>query len=422
MKTAPWCILVLFLSMACRNDPMADGRTDVSFAVSSEQAAQSDSFVSTISVQTHLTYPSYQNWTGIVRPRLLELGVHHVREKMPTDATAVSRLQDLAANGVRLTGGCWPVGTNYANASHCIAAANGLGTGVVDAFDGWNEVEGKVATDWPSAWVAWETTLWQTYKGNSTWQSRPLYANSLAQAASALQLGNRSSILDAGNLHSYPGGGGLPSDISKTWIPNWKTVADPKPLIVTETGYHTCPACTNGVGVSVAAQGKLEPRILVEYFVHGIQRTSLYELIDEGTSTTDREDHWGLLFPDGTPKPAFTAIKNLISLLADPGASFAPGSLSYTLTGALTSTHHLLLRKRNGRSYLVFWQEVKTYDPTTEKDVNPAADAVTLKLGTAATSVKVYQPRTGTMPIQTGSGTTIGLSVPNELIVVEIVP
>jgi hypothetical protein len=71
-------------------------------------ALAADSFVGSFSVQTHLGYSGgvYDTkWASVIRPRLLELGIRHVRERMGTNATVVARFQDLAANGVKLTAG-----------------------------------------------------------------------------------------------------------------------------------------------------------------------------------------------------------------------------------------------------------------------------------------------------------------------------
>jgi hypothetical protein len=389
---------------------------------SGELAVHADRFVDAISVQTHLGHQSIYStsWSTIVRPRLLELGIRHVRERMFDSETVQSRMKELAANGIKLTAGCWPIGTNYSNASHCVARANAYGANTIDAFDGWNEVDNK-GSNWPAAWTAWQAALWNAYKEHATWRSRPLYANSLARAKSASDLGDRSSILDYGNMHSYPAGN-MPSVVSDAWIPAWNRVASPKPLVVTETGYHTCTTCTKWNGVSLLAGGKYHPRLLFEYWNRGVKRTNLFELIDVGTSTTERRDNFGLLKNNGTPKPAFTAIKNLIALLSDEGSAFTPGRLEYGLSGALASTHKTLLQKRDGRFYLALWQEVKSWDNNTKKDVTSANDAVTLTLGQAASSLKVFQPRTSTLPIQTGRGTSIALSVPDEVIVVEVTP
>jgi hypothetical protein len=159
-----------------------------------------------------------------------------------------------------------------------------------------------------------------------------------------------------------------------------------------------------------------------EFFNRGIKRTTIYQLMDEGTSTSKREDNWGLVKYNGSVKPSFTTLKNIIALLSDKGPGFTPGRLEYGLSGALGSTHKTLLQKRDGRFYLVLWQEVKSWDIKAKRDLNPAEDAITLTLASAASSIKVFRPRTGTTPIQTGRGTSLGLSVPDEVIVVEITP
>jgi hypothetical protein len=210
--------------------------------------------------------------------------------------------------------------------------------------------------------------------------------------------------------------------VSSVWIPKWSNVATPKPLVVTETGYHTCPTCTNGNGVSELAGAKYDSRLFFEYYNRGIKRTNRYEFIDQGTSTTDREDNWGLIKNNGTIKATFTTLKNIIALLKDPGPAFAPGKLNYTLGSALSTTHHTLLRKRTGQTYLVLWQEKSVWDNSTKKDLANADDVVTLTLGTAASSIKVFRPRTGASAIQTGSGTSITLSIPDEALIVEITP
>jgi hypothetical protein len=387
-------------------------------------ADMADALVGTVSVQTHLGYNNvYQTgWSNIIRPRLLELGVRHIRERMNSSPNIISRFQDLGANGIKLTAGCWPQNGDYTDASQCIAQANAIGPSVIDAFDGWNEVDGgKAGPDWPTAWVQWETTLWQTYKANGTWASRPLYANSLAHAVSADQLGDRSAILDYGNMHSYPAAG-LPSNVSSTWIPKWKEVAGSKPLVVTETGYHTCPTCTNGNGVSLLAQSKYLGRLVFEYFNRDVRRTNIYELIDQGVSTTDREKNWGLIKNDGSIKPAFTTLKNIIALLEDPGSTFPPGRLSYSLSGALPTTHQTLLQKRSGKFYLVLWQEVSVWNVSSKSDIRNPDDPVTLTLGTPASAIRVYRPSTGLSPIQSASGTSINLAVPDEVTVVEVTP
>ncbi len=380
------------------------------------QAVPADSFVGSMSVQTHLTYASYSGAWATVKARLLELGIRHVREQMFDNATAQSRMRELAAAGIRLTAGCWPVNGNTSSAAHCITRANAYGTGTIDAFDGWNEVDNKAG--WPGNWYAWQSTLYRTLKADQTWKDRPVLGNSLAAASSADQVGLHPDVLDYGNLHSYPMGvdnTGNPSNVSAKWVPQWNKIDGGKPDFVTETGYHTCPSCT-GIGVSELAQGKLTGRLWFEYWNAGILRTNFYELLDE-SDKAGREAHWGMLRSDGTPKPAFTVTKNLIALLSDAGSSLAPGRLAFTLTGP-QAVHQTLLQKRDGHFYLVLWQEVPVWNANAKTDIANPETPVDLLLGRSAT-LRLYRAGTGVWS-DLGTGSQFTVSVPDEVIVVEV--
>ena len=382
------------------------------------QAAQADALVETISVQTHIGYGGgvYDTKWTTVQAKLQELGVRHIREKMFADSQTVQRTRGLAP-AIKLTAGCFPRGSDLSNASHCVGMANAYGTQTIDAFDAWNEVDNQAG--FPSNWTSWQTTLWNTYQGNGTWASRPVLGNSLASAASADQVGSHPGILTHGNLHSYPyQGNGLPSNVTTSWVPQYNKIDGGKPDFVTETGYHTCPAC-NGIGVSELAQAKYTGRIFMEYWNAGIVRTNIYELMDEGTSTTDREDHWGLVRFDGTSKPSFTMVKNLIALLSDPGAPFTAGKLDYTLTNKDATTHTALFQKRNGHFYLAIWQEKLVYAPNTETDITNADDVVTLTLPSSM-PWKTYKPLNGTSVVSSGTGSSVTLNVPDHVLIVEI--
>lgn len=399
-----------------------------------EQAALADSLVESVGVATHIERIEgpYGEWeTGArVKEMLCQSGIRYVREQMMDKPLAQQRFGELITcgklagipNGIRLVGGCWP-GGSFTNASRCIDLANAYGDSVIAAFDGWNEVDNKPVTDWPDKYRLWQIAQWQAYKNHPVWQTRPLYSNTVSHAADALTLfnaeGNLSGWLDMGNMHSYPGSGNPPSSFGN-WITNFTKVASPKPLMVTETGYHNCIPCPSA-GLSYAAHGKYIPRLYFEYWNRDVKRTHVYEFMDEGSSNQNtREDNWGLLRRDGIPKPAYTALKNLIALLTDPGPSFAPGKLDYSLSGALATTHTTLLQKRDGRFYLVLWREVKSWDAASKQDVPNADDALTLTLATPARSIHVYRPSAGADPIQVGSGSSLDLGVPDEVIVVEI--
>lgn len=398
-------------------------------------ATAADSLVESISIQGHIERQGtvYGEWTSgaNVKEKFCELGVRYVREIMMADTDAQNKFGQLVTcgkqngipNGIRLMGGCWPTGADYTDASHCIARANAYGDSVIAAFDGWNEVDNKL-TSWTGPFRQWQATMFNTINANSTWRDKPIISNSLSHSGDATVVfnaeGNISDILDYGNMHSYPAGE-IPSVVSQAWIPNWNQLVFPKPLMATETGYHNCQTCPNN-GVSELAQRKYMPRLIMEYWNRDVKRTNIYQMMDEGPIPyASREDAWGLVRRTGVVKPAYTALQRMIAILSDPGVTFTPGRLDYTLTGKLSSTHELLLQKRDGRFYLALWREVTVYNNTTDVDITNPDDALTMTLTDPASAINVYRPGTGSSPVQVGSGTSINLNVPDEVIIVEVV-
>jgi hypothetical protein len=67
-----------------------------------------DSLVETISVQTHLEYGGiYQTaYTSVVKPKLIELGVRHIRQQMTGQSAIWAKFQELHTDGgITLTAG-----------------------------------------------------------------------------------------------------------------------------------------------------------------------------------------------------------------------------------------------------------------------------------------------------------------------------
>jgi hypothetical protein len=186
-----------------------------------------------------------------------------------------------------------------------------------------------------------------------------------------------------------------------------------KPLMATETGYSIIsPSWLAEVNELAAA--KYGPRLLLANFNAGWPRTHLYELIGEDVPG---QVAFGLMTSSGAERQTYSSVANLIALVADSGAAYTAGRLNFTLTGDLTNVKRTLLQKRDGRFYLAVWQEVRVWQ--NGQDLTTPTRAVTLTLASPAT-MRVYRPRTGAAPIQTATGTTINLAVPDEVIVVEI--
>ncbi len=165
----------------------------------------------------------------------------------------------------------------------------------------------------------------------------------------------------------------------------------------TETGYFTT---NTDKGISETVHGKYMPRLFLEYFRKGIARTCSYEFLDQWNQSDNPEANFGLLRNDLTPKPAYTALKNLIVRLGDPAPNaktFTPTALDYTLTvtppknyNRTQFVHSLLLQKASGIFYLVLWHEISNSDITTTptRTIEPPAMSTKITLNTPISYAK----------------------------------
>jgi hypothetical protein len=124
---------------------------------------------------------------------------------------------------------------------------------------------------------------------------------------------------------------------------------------------------------------------------------------------------------DGSEKPAFGAMKNLIAELNDTAEPAQLGHLDWTLSPTDSRIHCLLFEKSSGEFDLVFWQEISSYDLRRGLDIeNPSIPSV-LTLGRHARSVTVYDPVKQSAPLHTFDHVgSVPLGIPDEPLIVEI--
>ncbi len=400
------------------------------------RAKSADAFVDSIGVNTHMNYfdTAYNNYP-LIKRKLETLGVRHARDKAHLgssdyNSAVYGRYRNLYnSTGIKFNLMVDPRNLGLRSVDQRkVANIKALAGSSLESLEGPNEYDVSGAGNWAGDLRSYQRNLYRSTKANGSTSRLPVLAPALAHARNADALGDLSPYLDYGNLHPYPGGRAPTHDLDGYNISNTRKVSRNKPLRPTETGYHTA-ARWNGPhpGVSERAAGRYMPRLFLEYFNRGISRTYSYELIDlkPDPRGLDREKNFGLLRNDGTEKPAYRSMKNLISVLDDPGRSFKPGSLDYSLTGDTRNVHRTLLQKRDGTFYLILWQEVSGYNLNTKRDVPVPGRNVTLNVNKTVGGAATYLTNNSANPTKrysAGQARRLSLTVPDHPLVVEISP
>ncbi|MDR3710830.1 MAG: hypothetical protein P4L33_21225 [Capsulimonadaceae bacterium] len=325
-----------------------------------------------------------------------------------------------------------------------------------DSTNGWNRgfFDPKSTTDPAHAIVKEAEDLYHIVKGDPALQGVKVCTVPFANPASFLRYSasdvasmNAAGIADCGGGHYYPGGSHADDDSwnhALTWaspggfIAGSEWITGNKPVYVGETGYHndTNYVYHDDQGVSERAAGIYVPLLYCEGFrlLPTGSRTYVYEFADDkpDPDMADHERHYGaFLRNDGSKKPAYFAVKSLISILKDPSpaAVYAPGILDLTMSPVPETVHYFLLQSSRGIYYLLLWNDVSVYmnaGPSTKgADIKPPAVPLTLQFAKRC-ETRVFAPSESPEPSPTRAYTvrttanTITLNLPAELLIVEI--
>jgi hypothetical protein len=353
------------------------------------QAYQSDSFVDSIGVVTHLTYTNtnyYLEWPTVFSD-LQVLGVRHLRDgyyDWTPGTPFFAEHQQLASAHIK---------TDYVipyNTATTMAAVASIApqVGDMEAVEAPNECDiagncGSTAAQSLANVLSFMPTVDAVGSGMNV----PVFGPSFATYTTYSQVGNIASTMTDNNLHVYFGGrnpgssgwGGLDAEGNAYGsIPFWLDMANEDapnvPVNITETGYmmftssqqYTIPPSTGASYI---------PRTLLLAYMQGVKRTYMYELLDEVSSPG-----YGLIDDNMNPKPAFLAVQNLIANLWDEGPSFTPGKLAYSLTGGDSTLKQVLFQKRDGSFWLALWLEQSSYDEVNLVNTPVTPEKVTLQL------------------------------------------
>ena len=428
-------ISICLVSLNCVSQDTAERHVFVSVkAIMSNLAADA------VGVNTHLNFGNTlyaTHYEDIIKPRLIELGVKHIRDHFGDDKVN-ARYTDLAHTyGIKLLLINNDSGDDLDSVKAEVKRLNAVDPAkpVVDLIEPANERD----VGWKKDWVKlcdYMANYRKVFKSDPATAAIPLLGPSFANTLqSAVDFGkictNASEDMQMGNLHAYSGlypespySGGWGISFDKA-IERYSTISLNKPLIESESGYKMGEGMQGHPAVSQRAAAKYSPRLVLERLRRGVSRLYFYQLINAA-------EDFGLLNDDGSPRLQFTSLKNFIHLMADEGTDFTPGELRYSLNGDMQNIYQMLFQKRDGTYMLLIWQGVNGSANGTKnndyRDVENPDRKITLKLPQKAAGIKVYRPSFNTLPDGNGvmpvatikNRSDIELSVPDHVLVVEI--
>lgn len=351
-------------------------------------------FTDAIGVNTHFGYltSNYKYYEERLKPYLVEIGVKHIRDNT-YDALTLKKYKDISQYGIKLL-----LITDEATA---VGKAKSLGP-VLWGVEAENELDLNKKDDaWISVAREQQQKLYHHIHSDPATAHLPVVGISLAHLREHAALtGDLSLWMDYGNAHPYAAGqppadhwgSGLPM---KEAIAKARLVCKDKPLITTESGYHNKINNPNHPGVSEEAAAIYHLQLPFVYFNEGIFRIYKYEFLDLNPDPAglDMECHFGLIRTDGTAKPSFYALKNLLHLLEDTTEDFDVSPLDIHIDApAQTPVMSTLLQKSDGSYWLALFRNVSVFDLHNKVDVSVAPVPVTIRLGKKCRHVDMYIP------------------------------
>jgi hypothetical protein len=381
--------------------------------------SRAGAFYNSVGVDTHLTFAdtAYGAWPRLVAA-LDELGVKHLADGVYGNPAPSwtwfnnyfqTAVQLAASHGLRFAFEMGQPGYRGGSISQLVSALSGPLRNAVEAVVEPNEFDQFSGfSDWASQLAAYDRALYMAVKANPSLASLPVVGPSLAGDSAPAQLGDQHQWLDIGNIHPYTGGLAPTPAYTAAQLKRISTVSGDKPVWATELGYYTALNAPRGTlqPVSEATAAVYLLREFLENFKSGIARTYAYELIDDSPdpSNSNIQEHFGLLCNDFTPKPSYTALKNLLALVGQQSPdTLAPLKLDVS-TGP-NDLRQLVLQQADHTYLAILWRNASIWNTTRRQPVHVSATPVTLQLPDATTLTSADPITTGNLsPLTLTSG------------------
>lgn len=373
------------------------------------QAHVAETLADSIGVHIRLWYEAYAstNWP-LTKRRLRELGVRHVYD---VSQTRLARLRELGASGLSL---------------HVLIRDDGepeelarvLGPALASVQTDW-----RFGDEWKQGLLdeRWAASARQFAKANHTRVRAsplltrvPLVGPSVRAPYETALVGDLSAFADVGALNFWPGPGPPDLGLLAQELAAQKQIFPGQPLIITQTGYHTAPLSISHVSEAVQARYLL--RLHLEAYGQGVVRTFANQLIDFDPNPAAPDAGIGLLRRDGTPKPAYFALKALLAATADPGSSFAPGALRLVIESAEPDLRRALFQRRDGSFVLAVWLARASGD-------EPVRRPALLRLQSPMRTLRALDPgNPGSQPLAAEHASVLPFAVSDAVTLIELRP
>jgi len=392
-------------------------------------------FFNSMGVGTHLGYgtTTYGNFDQLTYPLLKELGIKHIRDGYGGTLSRTEqdrRYKILGGEGIKIL-----FCTGTATLASLMPNIKGL-LPYLSGVEGSNEVDfsyNRDVTQWKPISISRQQILYDSIKNNPKTRSLPVVNFSLAEINTAASIvGDQSNKIDYGNMHIYAAakhpalhwGNGLTENQALGYA---KLVSGTKPLIMTECGYHNYVAYPqNHAGAPEEVSAIYIPHLFFEYFNMGITRSYIYELLDQNQDVDgDKELHFGMVRYDGTRKPVFNAVKNLISLMSDD-TNITPSPLGFKLYAQTQSINnnlrYTLLQKSNGSWWIAVFRAESIFNTQTLVTTTLQSEKINLLFAKNASEINIYMPNKSVdKQFIFNNKASIDFDLGSELVLIEII-
>ncbi len=375
--------------------------------LSTSKAISTSTVTHSIGVNTHLDYQSYgyQN-INTVAAAINYLGIKNLRDTPdnPNTVGPSGSWQQIAnATGAKFDA-YMVEGSPALDVATLDYAKQLAAQGILNYMEGGNENDVPAALAQGNS-IAWTASFQQQVYAAGHALGLPVINMSFGAGWTSAnnwegnydKVGDLSAYCNYANAHTYPGVGQTPDATIQRLNTDAQLAASSRPVITTEIGWSNS-------SFSQADAARFALDAVFDGIKDGDVKSYFYALFN------DASGQFGLMNADGSAKPAGAALHNLTTIMADSGAA-RTDSLTYGLSGTTANDHSLLMEKSTGTFQLAIWNETD------------AAHNVTLNLGAAAQTIRIYDPLTGTSAVTSYSNaSSVTVNVPTHPVIVEIVP